>query len=90
MLTVKEALDISDRFEKRGEADKQLLAAYHAFSLFKQGNLLLTGDVDTLTKLATILYLDDVFYKELPEKTAAACLFENRLQGVKLLKELIK
>lgn len=98
-VTLADALELSERLEKRGRAQQQALVDFHAFAQYKQAaeqQLPPLVDTDLLTKLAAVLRLDDVLVEEMNKAagedfdTTRACLMLNRQRGVTLLKRIFR
>jgi hypothetical protein len=98
-VTLQDALELSERLEKRGKHDERTLVDFHAFAQYKEAveaYLPPTVDGDLLTKLAAVIRLDNVLIEEFNKaanadrETAKACLLLNRRRGVEILRQVLK
>lgn len=98
-VTLEDALELSERLEKRGMVQQQALVDFHAFAQYKEAaEQQLPPLVETalLTKLAAVIRLDDVLVDEMNKAaaedydTTRACLMINRQRGVLLLKRIFR
>ncbi len=98
-VTLRDALELSDRLEKRGEPQRRALVDFHAFEQYKEAGaeeLPAVIDTDLATKLATVVKLDDLLVDEFNKSagvdrdTTKACLMLNRQRGVAILKKVLR